>query len=139
MIKIYDIGEVSHYLAGNDIIKFKNFIKVVKDHDKEKFIVKSPSSDAVVNFWYRDYEDSEVLFGSRYIGEGTSHLYSFRIDIYEFEDRIKLAFTGGIGELNAVIKDGDCYLEDKFDFFKILNKATGIEIYKTVKEFNYYD
>lgn len=140
MIKIYDMGEVSHYLTGDDIIKFKNFIKDVKDNDKEKFIVKSPSSDMVINFWYREYGDEKILYGSRNTDEETSHIYSFRIEIYEFEDRIKLTFVNcAVAQLNAIIKDGDCYLQDTFGFLKILNKAIGVEVYKITEEFNYYD
>lgn len=140
MIKIYDMGEISHYLTGDDIVKFKNFIKDVKDHDKEKFSIKSPSSDTVVKFWYKEYGDEKVLFGSRCTYDEIPDIYSFRINIYEFGDRIKLTYSDcTVAQMNAVIKDGECYVYDYWDFLEVLNKAIGVEVYKITKEFDYYD
>lgn len=65
MIKLYDIREISHYLTGDDITKFKNFIKNVTEHGKEGFVVESPSSSNIaINFWYEEDGDDKTLLGA---------------------------------------------------------------------------
>lgn len=134
MIKLYDIREISHYLTGDDITKFKNFIKNVTEHGKEGFVVESPSSSNIaINFWYEEDGDDKTLLGA-FCSGAISWIESFAIEIYEFEDKIKLTLSGTLIPISAVAIDGDFYFDEQWDLFKILNKAFGVELYKAVKE-----
>ena len=65
MTKLRGITEIVNDLTGEDITKFKNFIKEVVDHDETGLQIKS-SNGIEINFWYIEDED-EVY--SRLCGE----------------------------------------------------------------------
>lgn len=137
MTKLRGITEITNILTGEDIIKFKNFIKEVVDHDETGLQIKS-SNGIEINFWYIEEGSYNRLCGE--IGR-ISFWQDFEVCIFEYEDKIKIELGdfGFTEPLKAVVRDGDCYFYDYRDLLEVLNKAFNMELYKIEKEIEYYD
>ena len=136
MTKLRGITEIVNDLTGEDITKFKNFIKEVVDHDETGLQIKS-SNGIEINFWYIEDED-EVY--NRLCGEigRISFFQDFEVSIFEYEDKIRIELCDLPLLFKAVVRDGECYLYDYHDLLEVLNKAFNMELYKIEKEIKYY-
>lgn len=136
MTKLRGITEIVNDLTGEDITKFKNFIKEVVDHDETGLQIKS-SNGIEINFWYIEDED-EVY--SRLCGEigRISFFQDFEVSIFEYEDKIRIELCDLPILFKAVVRDGECYFYDYYDLLEVLNKAFNMELYKIEKEIKYY-
>ena len=137
MTKLDGITRITHDLTGEDITKFKNFIKDVVDYDETGLQIKS-SNGIEMNFWYIEDED-EVY--NRLCGEigRISFFQDFEVSIFEYEDKIKIELCEFPEPFKAVVRDGECYFYDYWDLLEVLNKAFNMELYKIEKEIRYYD
>lgn len=136
MTKLRGITSITHDLTGEDIAKFKNFIKEVVDHDETGLQIKS-SNGIGINFWY--IEDEEESY-NRLCGEigRISFFQDFEVSIFEYEDKIKIELCDFAEPFKAVVRDGECYFYDYHDLLEVLNKAFNMELYKIEKEIKYY-
>lgn len=136
MTKLRGITSITHDLTGEDIIKLKNFIKEVVDHDETGLQIKS-SNGIEINFWY--IEDEEESY-NRLCGEigRISFFQDFEVSIFEYEDKIKIELCDFAEPFKAVVRDGECYFYDYFDLLEVLNKSFNMELYKIEKEIKYY-